>query len=61
MAYLLVAILLVMYQKEILGTSFQNLEEGGAIDNHIYDTNVPDNANIATSTAVEDGEDNISI
>ena len=51
-----------MYQKEILGTGgFQNLEEGAVDDNHNYNANIALGENIATSTAIEDDEGNISI
>ena len=52
-----------MYQKEVLGTGgFQNLEEGAAAnDNHAYNNNMALGENIATSTAIEDDEGNISI
>tara|TARA_A100001015_G_C14674053_1_gene588019 strand:+ start:14 stop:646 length:633 start_codon:yes stop_codon:yes gene_type:complete len=64
LAYLIVAILLVMYQKQILSnTGFQNLEDGDSTagdTNQNYNNNV--SGNIATSTAVVEDEDgNISI
>ena len=54
LSYLGVAILLVMYQKEILNTSFQNLE-----NENDYNQNV--SGNVATATTVEDDDGNISI
>ena len=46
--------MLVMYQKDILGTSFKNLE-----NEHDYNQSV--SGNIATATTVEDEDGNISI
>ena len=54
LSYLGVAILLVMYQKEILDTSFQNLE-----NENDYNQNA--DSNVATATALEDDDGNISI
>ena len=54
LSYLGVAILLVMYQKEILNTSFQNLE-----NENDYNQNA--DSNVATATTLEDDDGNISI